>query len=284
MSTTAYHWPNGKRIAIGVTVMLETWSEGKAPPYGVQASGMKPGSVDLGGIAWGSYGGKIGVWRLINLLSSNNVRGTFCVNGRCAELYGDAVKQIVASGHDVAGHAWLQDQLLAYMTPEEEQATIRRCLDVLGQATGKRPQGWLSPVMAYTEKTREFLAAEKLLWHGDARDTDLPRFVETARGPIVQIPGSDFTDNRVLRSSPLDLWDVYKETFDYLYQHEAPAYLPLSMHCHNGGRPMITAIYEKIFKYLAQHPDVWFATHAEIARWVLDHKLDADPRRLLKSS
>src|SRR6266852_4667159 len=32
-----FHWPNGKRIAVAVTVMLETWSEGKAPPYSVQA-------------------------------------------------------------------------------------------------------------------------------------------------------------------------------------------------------------------------------------------------------
>jgi len=32
MTSTTYNWPNGKRIAVGVTVMLETWSEGKAPP------------------------------------------------------------------------------------------------------------------------------------------------------------------------------------------------------------------------------------------------------------
>ena len=50
---------------------------------------------------------------------------------------------------------------------------------------------------------------------------------------------------------------------------------------HNGGRPMITAIFEKIFKYLAQHSDVWFATHAEIARHVLEQKLVPDPRRFL---
>ena len=280
--TNDYRWPGAKRIAVSVTVMLETWSEGKAPPYGVQASPMKAGTVDLGGIAWGSYGGKIGVWRIINLLKANGIRGTFCVNARCAELYPDAVKAIVQGGHDVAGHAYVQDQLLAYMTPDEEQSTIRRCLDVLQEVSGTRAQGWLSPVMAYTEHTRKFLAAEGLLWHGDERDTDLPRLAETEHGPIVQIPGSDFTDNRVLRSSPLDLWDVYKETFDYLYQHEQPAYLALSMHSHFGGRPMISAIFEKIFKYIAQFPDVWIASHAEIARWVLDNKLDADPRRLLK--
>jgi hypothetical protein len=79
----------------------------------------------------------------------------------------------------------------------------------------------------------------------------------------------------------MDLWDVYKSTFDYLYFNEPGAYLPVSLHCHNGGRPMITAIYQKIFAYMAQYPDVWFASHGEIARWVKKNKLEADPRRLL---
>ena len=55
------------------------------------------------------------------------------------------------------------------------------------------------------------------------------------------------------------------------------------MHCHNGGRPMITAIYQKIFSYINQHPDVWFASHDDIARWVLKNKFEADPLRLLRA-
>jgi peptidoglycan/xylan/chitin deacetylase (PgdA/CDA1 family) len=279
---TAFHWPHGKRMAVGVTVMLETWSEGKAPPYGVQASPLKAGTVDLAGIAWGSYGGKIGVYRLINLLSQHGIKGTFCVSGRCAEIYADAVAQIVRSGHDVAGHAYLQDQVLSAMEPEQELKTIKTCLDLLEKVSGMRPRGWISPSMAFSPHTREFLAAEGLLWHGDARDSDLPRFIETKKGPIVHIPGSDFTDNRVLKSSSMDLWDVYREVFDYLYLREPGSYLPLSMHCHNGGRPMITAIYQKIFNYMRSFPDVWFASHAEIADWVMKNKLDPDPRRLLE--
>jgi allantoinase len=283
MSKRPFAWPNGKRIAVTMTAMLETWSEGKPPPYGVQATPLKPGTIDHGGIAWGSYGGKVGVWRIIELMRRNKMRGTFCVNARCAELYPEAVAQIVKSGHDVAGHGYVQDQLLAYMSPEEERATIRKCLDVLAHVSGQRPLGWLSPVLAYTEHTRRILIEEKLLWHGDGRDSDLPHAVETSGGSIVHIPASDFTDNRVLRASPLDLWDVYKETFDYLYWREPPALLALSMHCHFGGRPLISAIMEKILKYMAQYPDVWFASYGEIARWVLDTQRGADThaRRLI---
>ena len=286
MSKRPFAWPNGKRIAVTMTAMLETWSEGKPPPYGVQATPLKPGTIDHGGIAWGSYGGKVGVWRIIELMRRNGMRGTFCVNARCAELYPEAVAQIVRSGHDVAGHGYVQDQLLAYMTPDEERATIRRCLDVLEKVSGMRPVGWLSPVLAYTEHTRRILIEEKLIWHGDGRDSDLPNVIETSGGSIVHIPASDFTDNRVLRASPMDLWDVYKETFDYLYWREPPALLALSMHCHFGGRPLVSAIMEKILKYMAQYPDVWFASYGEIARWVHDTQRGADthPRRLIQSA
>jgi len=278
-----FAWPDNKRIAVSVTAMLETWSDGKAPPYGVQATALKPGTIDHGGISWGSYGGKVGVWRLIDLLRRNGVRGTFCVNAKCAELYPEAVAQIVKSGHDVGGHGYVQDQLLAYLTPDEERAAIRKSLDILEKVSGQRPLGWLSPVMAFTEHTRRFLAEEKLMWHGDARDSDLPRVLETEGGPIVHIPGSDFTDNRVLRASPMDLWDVYKETFDYLYRREPPALLVLSMHCHFGGRPLISAVIEKILQYMARYPDVWFASYGEIARWVSETQRDADThaRRLV---
>ena len=139
---------------------------------------------------------------------------------------------------------------------------------------------------AFTAHTRKFLAADKLIWHGDARDTDLPSVVETDAGPIVQIPGSDFTDNRTLRSSPQDLWDVYKETFDYLREKRAAgASSRMSMHCHFGGRPLITAVFEKILGYMRQHDDVWFASFGEIARWVMDTQRDADThaRRLIKN-
>jgi peptidoglycan/xylan/chitin deacetylase (PgdA/CDA1 family) len=278
-----FAWPDGKRIAVTVTVMLETWSEGKAPPYGVQATPLKPGTIDHGGIAWGSYGGKVGVWRIIELLTRHRLRGTFCVNAKCAELFPEAAAAIVKCGHDVAGHGYVQDQLLAYMDPDEERSTIRRCLDLLERVSGQRPQGWLSPVLAFTEHTRDFLAAEQLLWHGDARDCDLPHVAQTKSGAIVHIPASDFTDNRTLRGDPTTLWNVYKETFDYLYQHEPPAFLALSMHCHNGGRPLVTAVFEKIFRYLAQFPDIWFASYAEIARWVLDTQREAEThaRRLI---
>lgn len=274
------HWPNGKRIAVATTVMFETWSEGKAPNYSVQATHLKPGTVDHAGAAWATYGGRVGVWRIVRTLDRLKVPATFFTNARCAEIYPDAVAQIVASGHDIAGHGYTQDGLLAYLAPEEERATIRRCIDLLGDKTGRRPSGWLSPVLAFTPHTAGFLAEAGLTWQADVTYADLPFMMPTAHGPIAAVPFSDFTDNRVLRSNPRDLFDVYRDSFDYLYRNEPAAMLVLTLHCHFGGRPLVTAVFEQIVHYIRQFQDVWFARHAELGDWARAHAdLDTSYRK-----
>ena len=158
MTDKALSSPNGKRVAVSVTVMFETWAEGKAPTYSVQTTHLKPGTVDHAGAAWSTYGGRVGVWRIVRTLDRLQIPATFCTNARCAELYPEAVAQIVRSGHDIAGHAYTQDQLLAYMELDEQRATIRKCVDLLESKTGKRPTGWLSPVLAFTPETVDFIA------------------------------------------------------------------------------------------------------------------------------
>jgi allantoinase len=270
MTKSEQTWPNGKRIAVAVSVMFETWAEGKSPSYSVQATHLKPGTVDLGGKAWSTYGGRVGVWRVIRTLDRLQIPATFFTNAACAELYPDAVQQIVKSGHDLGGHAYTQDHLLAYQSPEEELATIRKSLDLLANNGGKRPKGWLSPVLSFTPHTADFLAGEKLEWHADVTYLDLPHRIKTKNGVIAGVPNSDFTDNRVMRSNPRNLLDVYTGTFDYLYQNEPMSMLVLTLHCHFGGRPLIIAVFDQIIKYIQQFPGVWFTRHGELGRWALD--------------
>ena len=282
MTANNLAWPGGKRVAVAVTVALETWSEGKSPPYyhSAKSSGLKSGVIDSAGIAWASYGGKVGVYRALRLLRAHDMPGTFIVNGRSAEIFPDAIAEIVRGGHEIAAHGYYQDQLNSYMTRDEERALIASCLDNLERITGTRPQGWISPTMAYSPHTRELLAEAGLLWDGDSRDADLPSVVETPHGPIVHVPGSNFTDVRVIESSSLALWDIYRETFDYLYRDGQPALLVLAIHSHFGGRPTVAAMFDKIFAHIGRQPEVWPATYAQIARWVIDNRLDADPRSL----
>jgi allantoinase len=267
-------WPNGKKVAVSVTAMFETWADDKAPTYSVQTTHLKPGTVDHAGKAWSTYGGRVGVWRIIRLLDRLGIPGTFCVNARCTEQYPEAVKQIVRSGHDIAGHAYTQDQLLAYMSLEQQESTIRRSIDLLQQCGGKTVTGWASPVVAFTPETAGFLAKAGLTWTTDVTYADLPIKIHTAHGTIAGVPTTDFSDNRVLRANPRDLYRAHKGTFEYLVENEPMGLLVLVIHCQFGGRPLIAAVLNELLAELARSSDVWFARHEELARWALDADVD----------
>src|SRR5438477_12327961 len=87
-------WPNGKKVAVSVTVMFETWPEDSAPNYSVQTTHLKKGTVDHAAKAWSTYGGRVGVWRLMRTLERLGVPATFFVNVKCHNDYPDAVKPI----------------------------------------------------------------------------------------------------------------------------------------------------------------------------------------------
>jgi allantoinase len=267
-------WPGGKRIAVLVSILFETWSEGKSPSYFPRTSPLKPGTVDRGAIQWAQFGGNEGLWRIIRTLDRYSVPATVFCSGKAGELYPEVIAQAARSGHDIAGHGYTQDGLFAYMTPEEERSAIRKTVDLLEKASGIRAQGWATPAYSWTEHTFDLLVQEGVRWYGDALDISLPRRQKTKSGDIVAFPWSDFVDNRVLRGQPRGFLDVYKDTFEYLLEHEPMGLIHVGFHSHFGGRPLMTAMFDKLLKMFSSHPDVWFPGHNKMAQWVLDQKDD----------
>ena len=272
-SKNAFAWPNGARMAVVVTCLLENWSEGKGPPFTVQTTALKPGTPDRASMTWGTYGGRAGVWRLLKILDENRVPATFAANARSLELNPTAARQIIRSGHEICAHSYLQDKILAYLPPDEERAVIRKTKDVITAVSGQAPRGWISPVLASSDHTETIVAEEGFLWYGDYNHIDLPFCVDVGAHTIVALPHSDFADHRVLRGNPRDWYDVYRDTFDYLYRNEPTAYLNITVHCHFGGRPLIAAQIDRILKYIRGFPDIWIVRHDELAQWVLDNRL-----------
>lgn len=263
------NWPNGARIAVMATVMYEAWPEGKGPPYGPMASSLREGTLDLQGVSWANYGGRTGIWRLMRLFREFGIRATICANAHALERFPESAAALTREGHEVAGHSYTQDLFLPYLNPEDELALIRRCTKIIESLCGARPVGWASPRMTPTPRTAGILADQGYLWHGDYHDSDLPYVVDVEGKRLVALPHSDFTDNRVLRSSPRDFHDVYKDTFDYLYTNEPGSLLNMTVHAHFGARPLLAGMLHALFKHMRSVQKVWFARHDEVARYVL---------------
>ncbi len=272
MPQQAFAWPQGKRIAVVVSVLLETWSDGKSPSYFPRTTPLAQGQKDVAGINWSRFGGNEGIWRLNRILKETGVPATLFCNGRSAEVWPEAVAAFAGAGHDVAGHGYLQDQTLFSMSAEGERETIKKTLDILQKAAGRRPTGWVTPIYGWSENTMDYLVESKLAWASDCLDSTVPHRQNTKSGSIAIIPWSDFVDNRVLRTDPQIYFDVYKNAFEYLKANEPGALLNLGVHSHFGGRPLMSAIFKKTLDYLKSQDDIWFAQHHEVAQWVTDRK------------
>ena len=102
MSNAALAWPNGRRVAVVVSVLLETWSEGKSPTYFPRTTPLPPGSKDIAGINWSRFGGNEGIWRLSRNLTDLDIPATLFCNGRSAEVWPEAVSAFAKAGHATA--------------------------------------------------------------------------------------------------------------------------------------------------------------------------------------
>jgi peptidoglycan/xylan/chitin deacetylase (PgdA/CDA1 family) len=231
--SNSFAWPNEARIAVAVTCLLENWSGDKGPPFSVQTTALKPGTHDRAAMTWGTYGGRAGVWRLMKILDANAVPATFCANAQSMELAPQAVEQMLRSGHEIAAHSYTQDNIVAYLERDEEQAVIGRCIEVFRKLTGAPPKGWLSPVLASSEHTEELLTAAGFLWYGDYNHIDLPFCVPRGNGRLRRPSGATGQSARLVRRLQGHLRLPLSERADRVPQCDGP--LPFRRPTTDGG-------------------------------------------------
>jgi peptidoglycan/xylan/chitin deacetylase (PgdA/CDA1 family) len=264
-------WPNDAKIAVSFFVAFEAFE--KSSQYR-RHEGDTP---DYASLAYGEYGGKAGIWRILDALNANHVKGTIDTNGRAAEIFSDAVKELHAAGHEIVGHGWVNDMVLTSLNRQEERALIKRTLDAIASATGERPVGWVSPGHRINEYTFEHFVEEGIFWTGDLPGPDVPECRWVNGKPLVVMPRLDYANDLSLifnAKNPARVYfDSFKAAFDRLYaegEAGSPKLIDCLVHAHIGGRPNIIGVFEECIRYANGFKDVWFATKGEIARYYLD--------------
>ena len=79
----------------------------------------------------------------------------------------------------------------------------------------------------------------------------------------------------MLRGAPQTFFDVYKDSFDYLRETEPMGLVHIGFHSHFGGRPLMSAQFDKLLAYLKFHTDVWWPGHNEMAKFIRTLEPDA---------
>ena len=265
-------WPNGARVALWVIPNIEYFSLLERP--GGYGGGGKIPDV----VMWSErdYGNRVGVFRIMETLDRYGIRGTVALNSNlCAEH-----PQIIAEGEkrgwEWMGHNESNTRRLNEAEPGEEAHIIRRTLDTIAKATGRRPTGWLSSGLQQTWDTLDLLAAEGVEYQGDWCNDDQPYVINLDGGrSIVAMPYTQQLNDKSAIERRLVSADGFcqmiRDQFDVLYREGAMSgrVMAIALHPYLIGVPHRIGALDKALKYICKHKKLWKATGAEIARHYL---------------
>src|SRR5437667_11622358 len=119
-----FGYPPGVRIAVNITLDFDAMLLRRLlnePPMQ---------------LAKGEFGGRVGIWRLVDLFDAHGVKATIFTPGRICELYPQALRAVVKSGHEIADHMW------EHWVPKEpalEEDHLAKTVAALERVAGRRP-------------------------------------------------------------------------------------------------------------------------------------------------
>jgi peptidoglycan/xylan/chitin deacetylase (PgdA/CDA1 family) len=276
MNAPAWRWPGNKPVAVVFNVAFEAWSDGKAPGISPMGNPLPPipGIVDSMAISWAAYGAKRGIYRLLDGFARHGVKASVMTNAILAERSPEAVRAVAQAGHEVLSHSYAMDVMPVMMTEDEERRNIRRCTDLLEQAGGTKVTGWLSPRGTPSPNTPRLLAEAGYRWYGDVFDDDLPYIATFGERRIVAIPlSTDVNDMPSMKygNPPRMMLETFEEVIGRILRlREGPIIVDVTAHAHIFGRPHGASYYEKIVELAARTNEIWIATRADIATFMLD--------------
>ena len=163
-------WPNGARGAVAFTFDFdaeEVWI------------GDDPENANRPGVlSQGTYGAKVAVPLILELLARHGLRQTFFIPGRVAERHPQRVREILAAGHEVGHHGYTHTSP-AKLSPADEEAELVRALDVL-RGLGADPVGYRSPSWEFSPETIGLLGKHGFAYSSNYMD-DLHPYLHPGR-------------------------------------------------------------------------------------------------------
>jgi peptidoglycan/xylan/chitin deacetylase (PgdA/CDA1 family) len=291
-------WPGGKRIALIVTLNLETWDLVKDTDKPYYAGGppilpdVLPGNTpDFPNYMWREYGQRVGAFRLFDLFDEMKVKPSCTINAVTALRRRAMLDAALERGCEIVAHNYEQGELLTDYAkdPARERELIRRTLEVYEQAVGRKARGWLSSSLRGTLNTADILAEHGLTFYCDLMNDDQPYLVRTPHGPIVATPYTneinDFTLLTRRNHTTDEFRDVLIEELSVLYKESARTgkLMNVGLHPHVSGRAYRIRALREFLRYAKSLKGVWWATREQVADWYLRHHARHIPARGAKS-
>jgi hypothetical protein len=143
--------PGGARVALWVINNIEFFPLDRAMPGDANERPKgNEGTPMVRHWAQRDYGNRVGVFRLMDVLSRRGIRSTVALNSDICDHHPEIIDDCLKLGWEFMGHNRTNVERLNEVPAEQERALIRQALDRIQRATGKRPLGWIVCLMKVT--------------------------------------------------------------------------------------------------------------------------------------
>ena len=277
-----FAWPQGKAAAAAFTFDVDAES---AVLWNNEAVGAR-----MSIMSHQAYGPLVGVPRILDMLDRHQIASTFFVPGHTAVRYPEAIRSIVAAGHEIAHHGYLHEQPTS-LTLEEEIDVLDKGLVALADIAGVRPTGYRAPMWDLSWRTPALLAERGFLYDSSLMDADHPYELAITPGApesLVELPIQWALDDweqycflpdisgSGLIESPRKARELWQLEFDGL--RRARGCWVLTNHPFLTGRTSRAAELDDLMRYVLDHDDVWTTNLGTIAEHV--RTLGLSPRSI----
>ena len=262
-------WPNDARVAVALSFDSDH-----------ETNELRDGGKSVGRLSWGQYGNRKGVPRILDVLAKHEISATFFVPAVAALLHPDEQRRVIDQGHEIGIHGWIHE-LNSILPYEIEKDLMFRSAETLERITGVRPVGLRTPSWDFSPNTLRIERELELLYDSSLfADDDPYELVEYGEPTgIVELPVEWIRDDAVyfnmarfdgLRpyTPPTAVFDIFQREFDGA--KEESGLFVLTVHPHVIGYRSRIWILDNLIAHMKASGDVWFATHAEIARYIKD--------------
>jgi peptidoglycan/xylan/chitin deacetylase (PgdA/CDA1 family) len=255
-------WPDGSRVAVLLSfdVDTETWEL------------MNGGRPSLSDLSQGEYAARVGIQRILGLLTENRVPASFFVPAVSAMLHPDLIETILlAEGHEIGVHGWVHEHA-SWLEPPEELELMERSIDLLTRQAGRRPIGYRAPAYDLHAHTFEILKKLDFLYDSSLMADDRPYEILAKGEPtrLIELPvewirddatlvdprGDNFTTPRAWLQSLID---------DFELAHKEGTMFSVTMHPRTIGHRSRIVILRELIEHIQKKGGAWFATHREAA-------------------
>lgn len=222
-----------------------------------------------------AFGRRVGVDRILDLLSKHSLRATFFIPGYTAEIDPQLVKRIAAAGHEIGCHGYYHERTDG-LTLEQEDEILHRSKAILEDLTGRTPQGYRAPLWELTPQTLALLAQHGFKYDSSLMGLDYPYAVRVpdSERQLFEVPVTWLLDdweqfaysaepaNGYVIEEPDKVLRLWQREFDALYQ--AGRAFTLTMHPEIIGRASRIQMLDELILHIKQFEGVWLCSLDEL--------------------